>query len=184
MQGRSSDAPKTLETPDRGASKPAGTPSAAQVKSRLSPQQQANVTQLQNDLNGIKQGSEVTPQQVDALKNSLMQMADGATKPDPAAVQKLSADLSAAMADGNINPREMAQLSNDIQTVMNSANIPMSEVNQAIADAQAILTASGVSQSDVQKIVSDLQAIAAEMQKVASSQAKPTPATQRQRPPR
>lgn len=135
-------------------SKPSGT--------HLSETQKQNLQKLQADLQAIQQGSQVTTEQKQALKNDLMAMAEGATKPDPALVQQLANDLSEAIADGSIDNKEKAQLANDLQKVMTSANIPPEEVNQAIADAQAILTASGVDKSEVQTIVSDLKAIATE----------------------
>lgn len=141
------------------ASKPTG--------QNLSPTQQQNIQKLQADLNAIKQGSQVTAEQKLALKNDLMAMADGATKPDTALVQQLANDLAEAVADGKIYNKEKAQLSNDLYKVMNSANIPAEEVNQAISDAQAILTASSVTKADVQTIVSDLKAIGTEAKKHA-----------------
>lgn len=130
------------------------------LTSKLSPQQQANVTQLQSDLGAIKQGSQVTPEQKQAMKNDINAMATGATKPDPATVDKLTNDLSTAMSDGNLSAKEQAQLTADMQKVLNSANIPADEVTQTISDAQAILTASGASKEDAQKVSADLQAIA------------------------
>ncbi|MFN0112200.1 MAG: hypothetical protein ACKVZH_25345 [Blastocatellia bacterium] len=133
--------------------------------SHISEAQQQNIQKLTSDLQAIKKGSQVTPEMKTALKNDLMAMADGATKPDPALVEKLATDLADAMSDGAISNAEKAKLTNDLYAVMNSANIPAAEVNQAIADAQAILAASGVDKQDAQLIVSDLKAIAAEAQK-------------------
>ena len=137
--------------------------------SHMSPTQQGNAKQLQTDMSGIKQGSQVTQGQKDALKNSLTAMADGATKPDPALTQQLANDLSGALADGSVGKKEQSQLANDLSAVMNSANIPMSEVNQAASDAQAILVSSGVSKSDAQAVAKDMQAIATEAQKNAAN---------------
>lgn len=138
----------------RNGSKPTG--------QQMSATQQQNINKLASDLSAIKQGSQVTTEQKQALKNDLMAMADGATKPDQALVQQLANDLSAAMSDGTIDNKEKAKLSNDLYLVMNSANIPMDEVNQAIADAKVILEASGVAKADVQTIVADLKAIGTE----------------------
>lgn len=142
-----------------------GSQGKAATGANLSEQQKQNIAKLQADLNAIKQGSQVTPEQVTALKNDLLAMADGATKPDPALVNQLATDLAEALEDGNLSNKEKAQLSQDLYAVMNSANIPASEVNQAIADAQAILLASGVTKDEVQLVVNDLKAIAAEAQK-------------------
>ena len=127
--------------------------------------QQKNIQKLTGDLQAIKQGSQVTLEMKQALKNDLMAMAEGATKPDPALVDKLAADLADAMSDGNISNAEKAKLTNDLYAVMNSANIPASEVNQAVADAQVILAASGVTKQDAQAIANDMKAIVAEFQK-------------------
>jgi uncharacterized protein YdeI (BOF family) len=137
----------------------------------LSPAQQQNINRLATDLNAIKQGSQVTQAQKNALKNDLLAMADGATRPDPALVQQLANDLAGAMSDGQLSSREKTKLTQDLYQVMNSANISVAEVNQAIADAQAILQASGINRAAAQTIASDLKAIAAEAQKNAQGAA-------------
>jgi hypothetical protein len=157
----SGEAPQRLGGRRGSGEKPTG--------SQLSEQQQQNLQKLQSDLQAIKQGSQVTPEQKQALKNDLLAMADGATKPDPALVQQLANDLSAALADGNVSNAEKAKLTKDLDAVMDSASIPAAEVQQAISDAQAILTASGVDKADVQTIVKDLQAIANEAKKNAQA---------------
>ena len=131
----------------------------------MSPQQQQNVNKLINDLKTIQAGSQVTAEMKQALKNDLLAMADGATKPDQALVTQLANDLSAALADKTISEKEKQKLAKDLYAVMNSANIPTAEVQQAITDAQTLLQASGLSKQSAQLIVSDLQAIATEAQK-------------------
>lgn len=161
-----------------GAEKSGNKPTGA----HMSETQQQNIQKLTSDLQAIKQGSQVTPEMKQALKNDLMAMADGATKPDQALVQKLADDLADAMSDGNISNAEKAKLTNDLYAVMNSANIPASEVNQAIADAQVILAASGVTKQDVQTIANDMKAIVAEFQKNHPSAGTNAGGTQRSRP--
>jgi Skp family chaperone for outer membrane proteins len=131
-----------------------------QTKStKLSANQQENVDKLKDDLSAIKSGSSVTQAQKDALKNSLITLAEGTVKPDKALVQTLAGDLAQALADGNISGQEQINLANDLQKVMNSANIPKDEVTAAIANIQAILESSNISSTDVQTIVNDLKAI-------------------------
>jgi hypothetical protein len=154
---KGSAGPPAAQRGARSANKPTG--------GRISPAQQQNIDKLVADLNLIKQGSQVTQTQKDALKADLMAMADGATRPDQALVQQLANDLAEAMSDGNLSQREKSKLASDLKQVMNSANIPASEVNQAISDAQAIVAASGVSKADAQTIANDLKAIASEAQK-------------------
>lgn len=155
--------PLTVDAQRKSHQKPSGT--------KMSETQQQNVDQLKSDAKEIKQGSQVTQEQKDALKNDLTSMAKGATKPDPALVEKLSNDLSQAMADGNITGKEKSQLMKDLESVMNSANISTDQVNKASSDAQAILTASGISKTDVQKIAGDMKAIVSEAQKNAQKAA-------------
>lgn len=163
------------ETSDntRNGNKPTG--------SHISEAQQKNIQKLTSDLQSIKQGSQVTPEMKQALKNDLMAMADGATKPDQALVQKLANDLADAMSDGKISNAEKAKLTNDLYAVMNSANVSTAEVSQAITDAQAILAASGVDKQDAQTISADLKAIAAEAQKNHPSAGTSSSGTQRSR---
>jgi exonuclease VII large subunit len=93
--------------------------------SKMSKTQQQNINKLKADLNSIKQGSQVTQAQKDALKNSLTAIVDGATKPDPDLVQQLANDLTQAIADSNLTTKEKIQLATNLQKVMNSANIPL-----------------------------------------------------------
>jgi len=108
----------------------------------------------------LKQGSQVTQSQKDALKKDLNAMVTSATRPDAALVNQLASDLSAALADGKVTGVEKAKLTKDLEKVMNSAGISAAQVSLAISDAQAILLASGVSKADVQKVVADLKAVA------------------------
>lgn len=151
----------------RGGSRRGGDAANQNGKTRqrgasVSDQQKKNIEVLKTDLNAIKSNSEVTPEQKDALKNSLMTLAEGTTKPDAALVESLANNLSNALADGNLSSAEKARLATDLQKVMNSANIPVAEVNAAIADATAILQASNIDRADVELIVKDLKAIADE----------------------
>lgn len=145
------------------SSKPGGSGGTTRpTGSNLSTQQQQNIEKLQSDLNAIKQGSQVTQSQITALKDDLMAMAEGATKPDPVLVEKLANDLASALDDGKVSSGEKAKLSQDLYAVINSANISTAEVNKAIADAQVILQASGITKAEVTAVVNDLKAIAAE----------------------
>jgi hypothetical protein len=124
--------------------------------SNLSATQQRNLEKLKGDLEAIKGKSQVTPQMKQQLAADLTAMADGATKPSQATVQKLVNDLTAATADKNLSSHEIAQLTNDFYKVLNSAGISASEFNAAISDAQAILKGSGVTSADAALVASDL----------------------------
>ena len=103
------------------------------------------------------------------LAADLTAMAEGATTPSQATVQKLVNDLTAATADKSLSSREIAQLTSDFNKVLNSAGISVSEFNAVVSDAQTILKASGVSSADATLIAADLKAIGAEVQKTAQT---------------
>lgn len=148
----------TTTTPTR-----TGTARTQLKRPTLSSQQQTNLTKLQQDLAGIKQGSQVTQAQKDQLAHSMMTLAEGTTRPSQETVTKLSSDLSEAMADSKITPKEQAALMQDVTAILNSANIPPEELQAVMDDAQQILISSGVDQADVALIMADLQAIANEV---------------------
>jgi hypothetical protein len=135
--------------------------------SNLSTTQQRNVEKLKGDLESIKGKSQVTPQMKQQLAADLTAMAEGATKPSQATVQKLVNDLTAAAADKSLSSREIAQLTSDFNKVLNSAGISVPEFNAVVSDAQTILKASGVTSADSAMIATDLKAIGAEVQKTA-----------------
>lgn len=141
----------------------------AAVKPTATEAQQENIKQLQADLAAIKAGSEVTPEQIEALKKSLNALVSGATKPDPALVEKLATELAEAKADGELTTAELLRLSQDLEAVFNSAGISQAELEKALNDIQKILLASGVDKSDVQTIMNDLKKIAAEAKSNAGS---------------
>jgi hypothetical protein len=171
--------PATKASPSRSTAAQSGS-SSKNLSAPVSQTQQQNINKLSTDLQTIKKGSQVTTAQKDALKNDLLAMAEGATKPDAAAVEKLATDLSATLADASLSSKEMLQLTTDLNAVMNSANISSADVQKAITDAQAILTASGVTQAEVELIVADLKAIAGQAQKKSTTLAAPA---QRAAPP-
>lgn len=131
----------------------------------LSSKQKTNVTELVKDLQDIKSGSTVTQDQVKTLANSLMTLAQGTTKPNPATVDKLAADLADVISDGGVSNSDIKLICDDLKEVMNSANIPQSEVDAAIQNAQAIFIASGVNKGDALEVQADLEAIAKELKK-------------------
>ena len=110
----------------------------------LSGKQKSNASELIKDLQDIKAGSAVTPDQVKALADSLMTLAQGTTKPNPATVDKLAADLADVISDGGVSKSDIKLVADDVQEVLNSANVPQSEIDAVIANAQAIFVASGI----------------------------------------
>ncbi|MFT3881744.1 MAG: hypothetical protein QM703_19050 [Gemmatales bacterium] len=79
-------------------------------KRTLTETQQQNVDTLTKDLQGLKAGSEVTPEMVSQLKTDMLAMCDNANKPSQESVQKLSKDLSSSLSDKTLSNQEKAQL--------------------------------------------------------------------------
>lgn len=131
----------------------------------MSEPQKKNVQELIVDLQSIANSSTVTQEQVKALGNSLMILAQGTTKPSQQSVDKLAQDLADALSDGGLSKIEIQRLAEDIAAVMDSANIPQAEVQAAIAHAKGVLESSGVDKGDMQEIKYDLEQIAAELSK-------------------
>lgn len=147
----------------RGATKPTG--------KNMSDQQTANVQKLQSDLAAIKSGWAVTEEQKTAVKNSLMAVADGATKPSEESVTALADSLSSALADEQLTNKEKAQLASCVETVLKSANIPQAEVEALANSTYEMLVATGVSKEEASAVAQDLKAIGAELKKNASAAA-------------
>lgn len=140
----------------------------------MSEQQKKNVQELIVDLQSIANSSTVTQDQVKALGNSLMVLAQGTIKPSQASVDKLAQDLADALSDGGLSKIEIQRLAEDIAAVMDSANIPQSEVQAVIEHAKGILEASSVDKGDLQEIKYDLEQIAAEIRKnIGNAKEKP-----------
>ena len=137
----------------------------------LTVDQKANLQHLQTDLNAIKAGSTVTPEQKTAVADSLAAVADGATRPSDESITALANSLTTATADGNLTPKEKKQLSENIEAVLNSPGIPPEEVAALVSSTEALLTASGVSKEDAETLANDMRAIGEEIQANAGSHA-------------
>lgn len=152
---------------DKTSSKIVNSQTESTSKRTLTESQQQNVDKLTKDLQGLKAGSEVTPEMVTQLKTDMMAMCDNANKPSQESVQKLSKDLSSSLSDKELSNQEKAQLAKDMQAIMTSANLNPDQVQAVKNDMQAILTASHVTKDDAKVIMSDVQAIITEIQKNA-----------------
>ncbi len=169
-QGRSSEASRSAKRGDDGTSSldSATTPrNDSELKTtrsvdRMNPEQQANVQQLQADLQVLAQGAQGADDEIRALAEDLQAMSPH--KPDPALVEDLASDLATAVADGSLSPREMAELAAAVEEVLQSAGLSSADVAVLIHDVEAILEAADVGQAEIQAVAHDLQAIAGSIQ--------------------
>lgn len=146
----------------------------------LGSEQQANVQQLQADLQVLAQGIQGADDEIRSLAEDLQAMSP--QKPDPALVEDLAVHLAAAVADGSLSPREMAELAAAIDAVLQSAGLSSADVAVLVEDVEAILEAAGVGHAEIQAVVHDLQAIAGSIQAPSGgSKTQPSDASKRRR---
>lgn len=116
-------------------------PSAAPTAPQLTPEQMSSV-KLSTNLTGIK--APVTQAQKEEMAAALRANARGATKPSAASINKLAADLSAAL---------------------NNSISPQSQMNDVIADIPAILKKAGAGEKETTAVGDSLKALSAEVRK-------------------
>jgi hypothetical protein len=123
--------------------------------------QHEHFEKLKSNIEGITPGITDPNEQKTALKDSLLAVVDGSTKPAAPMVGQLSSDLANAMAarrsGSNLDTTRLVQ---DLKTVMNGAYITPIQVTRASNHAQTVLKAGGISPKDTQLIANDLKAIA------------------------
>ena len=122
---------------------------------------QSKFTEFQTKLKDNFDGDPEAMQAAAAdLQKSLSAMMDGATKPDPAAVEAVAQDLQAVFSSGNLTPQQMKQLSEDISALLASSNITSDEAVAVANDVQALCEAAGVSKEDAQQLAESLVELA------------------------
>lgn len=146
---------------------------------QLSSEQQANVQQLQADLQVLAQGLQGAEEEIQALAEDLQGMS--LHSPDAALVEELAADLAAAVADGSLSPREMAELAAAVEQVLQSAGLSTAEIATLIDDVEAILEAADVGQAEVQAVVHDLQTIVSSIEAPSNGSKSSKPSSSRRR---
>ncbi|HEV2915609.1 MAG TPA: hypothetical protein VGX92_20180 [Pyrinomonadaceae bacterium] len=123
-----------------------------------------NITKLISDIRDIKAGTTVPPELKDELESDVKDMLDGAQPPDPGAVQTLITDLRNALADGQLDKKEIFKLQADLDAVLTSANIESGDVKEVVDDVKAILEGSTFPEGSKDIIIADLKAIGQEFQ--------------------
>ena len=117
------------------------------------------INQLIRDLQMIKDESDITQEQIDALRASLIAMLDEAQRPDRELVEIFFEDLADALADGTLDIEERLLLLGDLYDVLESANIEPDEFWDVADDVRVIGDASNVDRNDVILIINDVRAI-------------------------
>ncbi|MEO6811904.1 MAG: hypothetical protein ABI353_22575 [Isosphaeraceae bacterium] len=96
------------------------------------------------------------------LKNDMLAVAEGSTKPGSSVVQTLSNDLADALIKRRRLDVDTMNLANSLKSVMNGGKASETDVHGAITQSEAILKAAGISQTRLETIRADLNAVASD----------------------
>jgi len=91
--------------------------------------------------------------------------AEGSAKPSDDAVNKLGANLGAALLDKKMSTQEQSGLARDIATMINGARVEVVDAQAALNGIKDILQASGVAKTELQAILNDFKVVFSEVLK-------------------
>ena len=126
--------------------------------------QAQNISKIKGDLEKLKPGSPVTPEQKQQIIKDLA-VAARSTKPSLPSVTKLVDALAAALGENSLGAQEQERLAQNLNSVFNSKPLPAAQFDAIIADVQAILQVGGVKRSAAASIAADLKAVGAEVRR-------------------
>lgn len=89
--------------------------------------------------------------------------AEGPAKPSEAVVNKLGANLGAALLDKKMSMAEQVGLARDIATMINGAKVEVADAQAALNGIKDILQAAGVAKTELQAILNDFKSVFAEV---------------------
>ncbi len=136
----------------------------AEIKEKLQQTEEKLKAQLEQIQTKFTENFDGDPEEMKSaaedLKNSMTDMMDEATRPDPAYVQAVAEDLTAVLQSGELTPQQMIELTKSVSALLTASNITMAEATAVAYDVQALLAAAGVSQADAQALVNSLMNLA------------------------
>jgi hypothetical protein len=152
--------------------KPAPTPApgslAAPVTQAKPNQHQQNIAKLKVDVTRIHTEHKVTDQSKQEFSHDLLSVAQGTTKPSPAAISKLADDLLPALAASSVTTAADEKLVQRLVVLVNSGGLSTERTHEISEETQTALQSAGVSPADASKVAGDLQAIAADVRPAAA----------------
>jgi hypothetical protein len=151
---------RSMEPP--GAT-PAARPAAATptvTATPLNASQQA-FARFQSQLFLVNSNS--TPDVKETLAKDLANVSQGAKKPSPATLSKLSDHLTTALGESKLTTQKKTRLAQDVGVLVNSANTPLAQKSAMIEDVQSILKSGGSSPENVSAVGVDLHAVTDEV---------------------
>lgn len=115
------------------------------------------VDKLLTDWQSIQVGSNLTPDELQALADDLKAAADGATQPSAESVATLRTNALLAIADGDLSDAEADSLLGDLKGVFLSADISETESDKIVHDVAVIVDKISLSPDEVTMIAGDVQ---------------------------
>lgn len=100
--------------------------------------------------------------------SNLGAVAQGANKPSPATVSKLSDHLTTALAEAKLSAAKKTHVAQVVAVLMNSGTQPPDRKQTMIKDVQSTLESGGSSSENAAAVAADLQSVADEIQKTAA----------------
>jgi hypothetical protein len=149
--------------PPGGASATAAKPRAAQptvTATPLTPSQQAYVN-FQSQLFAVNTNTAASAKS--SLAKDMGNVAQGANKPSPETLSKLSDHLTTAYAEATLKTPQKTRLAQDIGVLLNSANTPPAQKDAMIKDVESILQTGGASADDAAAVSADLKTVTDEV---------------------
>jgi hypothetical protein len=143
-----------------GAAPAAGAATPAVTPAPLTPGQQAYAG-FQSQFFAMNANS--SPADKQDLAQSLGKVAQGANKPSPATLSKLSDNLTAAVGQAKLTTPKKTRVAQDVAVLLNSANTPVAQKQAMIKDVQTILESGGASSENSAAVATDLQTAADEV---------------------
>ena len=101
------------------------------------------------------------------LAKDMANVAQGATKPSPATLAKLSDHLTTAFAEAKLTVPLKTRLAQNIGVLLNSANTPPNQKEAMITDVESILQTGGASAENASAVAADLKTVTEEIKPAA-----------------
>jgi hypothetical protein len=107
--------------------------------------------------------SNSTPDVKQTLGKDLANVSQGAKKPSPATLSKLSDHLTTALGEAKLTTQKKTRLAQDVGVLVNSANTPAAQKTAMIKDVESILQSGGSSSENAAAVAADLQTVTEEV---------------------
>lgn len=130
----------------------------------MSGAQEENISALLELLRSLHAASEVTPEMVGELRESIRALVASSTAPSEESLQALAEAIAAAHADGVVSEEEKVVILAAFRAVLDSADFPEEDVASVRLAMIAIIDASQVDAEDIAAVKAAVQAILDEWQ--------------------